>query len=97
MSLITIGEGGLLILPEEVLEQAHLGPGATVSLSISAEGEIVIHSQERDPDQAWFWTEERQAKEREADEDIAAGRLTGPMTGEELIAAFEARHDQSRR
>ena len=27
-----------------------------------------------DPDQAWFWTPEWQAKEREADADIAAGR-----------------------
>lgn len=27
-----------------------------------------------DPDQAWFWTEEWQAAEREADEDLAAGR-----------------------
>lgn len=29
---------------------------------------------EIDPDQAWFWTDEWQQKEREADEDIAAGR-----------------------
>ena len=30
-------------------------------------------SEERDPDQAWFWTPEWQAKEREADEAIARG------------------------
>ena len=29
---------------------------------------------EIDPNQAWFWTEEWQAKEREVDEDIKAGR-----------------------
>ena len=28
-----------------------------------------------DPDQAYFWTEEWQKGEREADEDIAAGRV----------------------
>ena len=28
-----------------------------------------------DPDQAWFWTDEWQAKEREAQEDIDAGRV----------------------
>jgi hypothetical protein len=27
------------------------------------------------PDQAWFWTDEWQAGEREADADIAAGRF----------------------
>lgn len=30
---------------------------------------------EIDPEQAWFWTEEWQAKEREADEDLRAGRF----------------------
>lgn len=29
---------------------------------------------EIDPAQAWFWTEEWQAKEREADADLEAGR-----------------------
>ncbi|GEM_PF-2791945 len=28
------------------------------------------------PEQAWFWTEEWQSKEQEADADIAAGRYT---------------------
>jgi len=28
-----------------------------------------------DPDQAWYWTPEWQEAEREADEDIAAGRV----------------------
>lgn len=31
---------------------------------------------DRDPSQAWFWTERWQAMEREVDEDIAAGRYT---------------------
>lgn len=67
--MITIGEGGMLRIPEELLEQAHLKDGAPVSLRVSAEGEIVIQTEERDPDQWWFWTEEWQKGEREADED----------------------------
>ena len=43
-----------------------------------------------DVSQAWFWTERWQRMEREADEDIAAGRLHGPMTGEEFLAHLEA-------
>jgi hypothetical protein len=42
--------------------------------------------EERDPDQAWFWTEEWQAGEREAEEDIRAGRVKGFDTMEELLA-----------
>ncbi|HTE84853.1 MAG TPA: AbrB/MazE/SpoVT family DNA-binding domain-containing protein, partial [Dehalococcoidia bacterium] len=37
-------------------------------------------------DQAWFWTPEWQAMEREADEAIARGDVSGPFeTAEELI------------
>ena len=43
------------------------------------------------PDQAWFWTEEWQAKEREADADEAAGRVTRFDTDGEFLAALEAR------
>lgn len=44
----------------------------------------------RDPDQAWFWTPEWQAKEREADEDIKAGRVYGPFkSGKDMMNHFE--------
>ncbi len=36
-------------------------------------------------DQKWWWTEEWQAGEREAEADIQAGRVEGPMTVKELI------------
>ncbi len=44
-----------------------------------------------DPDQAWFWTPEWQAKEREVDEEIAAG-IPGRVfdSGEEFLAYLEA-------
>jgi hypothetical protein len=38
------------------------------------------------PAQAWFWTEEWQRKEREADADIAAGRVIHFDSDEELLA-----------
>lgn len=36
-------------------------------------------------DQLWFWTKEWQQKEREADEDIAQGRLKQFETVDELL------------
>lgn len=42
-----------------------------------------------DHDQAWFWTEEWQAKEREADEDIAVGRVRTFDNAEDLIASLD--------
>jgi hypothetical protein len=40
-------------------------------------------------DQAWFWTPEWQAKEREADEDIAAGRFERFYSDEAFLAAMQ--------
>jgi hypothetical protein len=44
-----------------------------------------------DPDQAWFWTPEWQAKEQEADADKAAGRVERFDSDEAFIAALEER------
>jgi hypothetical protein len=48
-------------------------------------------SDERDPDQAWFWTPEWQAKEREADEAIRLGKFERFESEEAFEAALEAR------
>ncbi len=48
------------------------------------------------PDQAWFWTPEWQARERQADADIAAGRITSfdsEEAFEAALAAAAAEHD----
>jgi hypothetical protein len=44
-----------------------------------------------DPDQAWFWTPEWQAKEREADADKAAERVERFESDEAFMAALEER------
>ena len=41
-------------------------------------------------DQAWFWTDRWQQMEREADADIAAGRLTVVDGADELIAHLDS-------
>jgi hypothetical protein len=43
-----------------------------------------------DPEQAGFWTRAWQAKEREADDDLAAGRATTFKTDDEFLGALEA-------
>jgi hypothetical protein len=44
-----------------------------------------------DPEQAWFWTQEWQQREREADEDLAAGRVTRFENDEDFLAALDGR------
>lgn len=41
-------------------------------------------------DQAWFWTDRWQTMEREADADIAAGRVTAVDGIDELVALLDA-------
>jgi len=48
-----------------------------------------VTDQHHDPEQAWFWSPEWQAMEREADEDFAAGRILVCNSIEELLAELE--------
>jgi hypothetical protein len=57
--------------------------GAAILLEEITDGRI-------DPEQAWFWTREWQAKEQEADEDLAAGRVTAFESDDELLGELEA-------
>ncbi len=69
-------------LPETAVE------GAGVLLRGIIKGPI-------DPDQAWFWTPEWQAGEREADAEIAAGGGTRYHSDEEFLAALDERSGSS--
>ena len=42
-----------------------------------------------DASQAWFWSDRWQQMEREADADIAAGRVTRFESADDLIAALD--------
>ena len=45
-----------------------------------------------DKDQLWFWTKEWQKKEREADEDIKNGRISGPFySSKELLKSLKSK------
>lgn len=63
-------------LPDQAVD------GAAILLEEITDGRI-------DPEQAWFWTREWQAKEREADEDIASGRGTTYESDDALLGALE--------
>jgi hypothetical protein len=58
--------------------------GAAILLEEISDGRI-------DSDQAWFWTREWQARERDADDDLAAGRVTTFESNEEFLAALDER------
>ena len=58
--------------------------GAAIILGEISDGRI-------DPEQAWYWTREWQAKEREADDDRAAGQVSRYETDEDFLTALDER------
>ena len=58
--------------------------GAAIMLGEITAGRI-------DPEQAWYWTREWQSKEREADDDRTAGRVSRYESDEDFLTALDAR------
>jgi antitoxin PrlF len=81
----TLRDRGQITLPSAVRDALHVNPGDEILFEIS-DGVVVLHAGTWIPrDQAWFWTPEWQAGEREASEDIAAGRTTVNEDPEDLF------------
>ncbi len=75
-------------LPRKVvLLAAALALGVGLLLVVAALGK----QEGTDPDQGWFWTPEWLAGEVEADQNIAAGRVTHHDSDEAFLASLEAR------
>lgn len=73
--VIHIRGHGQITLPKRLREQYHLEEGDLLELEERDDGILLKPRKLIDPTQAWFWTPEWQAKEKEADEDIQAGRV----------------------
>ncbi|HVA05235.1 MAG TPA: AbrB family transcriptional regulator [Acidimicrobiales bacterium] len=64
---------------------------------LTADGILLRPQKLIDATQAWFWSPEWQAGEREADADQAAGRVETFGSGEEFIGALRSRAKRRRR
>jgi bifunctional DNA-binding transcriptional regulator/antitoxin component of YhaV-PrlF toxin-antitoxin module len=76
--LVTVQSRGTVALPADLRRRLHLDQAdAQVRLVEHEDGRIELIPVVAVPaDQAWFWSERWQAMEREADADVAAGRVT---------------------
>jgi len=82
---------GLLTLPEEIRKAARLEEGDLLDAEITADGILLRPQKVIDATQAWFWTAEWQAGEREADTQQAAGLGETFASGEEFLEALRLR------
>jgi AbrB family looped-hinge helix DNA binding protein len=85
---MTLRAKGQLTLPEEIRSAARLEEGDLLDAEITSEGILLRPQKIIDATQAWFWTPEWQTGEREADADIAAGRVEAFASGEEFLNAL---------
>ncbi|MGI8647242.1 MAG: hypothetical protein DLM55_09440 [Acidimicrobiales bacterium] len=80
-------KNGTITIPVAMRREFGLDqPGAQVEIVVRGAEIVLIPHVAVPADQRWFWTPEWQAMEREADQDLAAGRFTEFTTGEDFLA-----------
>ncbi|NMD45783.1 MAG: AbrB/MazE/SpoVT family DNA-binding domain-containing protein [Propionibacterium sp.] len=82
---------GVIALPAGLRHRLHLDePGAQVEIRERADGVIELRPALPVPaDQAWFWTEHWQRREREVDEHVAAGRIEVHETADDFLSHLD--------
>jgi antitoxin MazE len=88
-SLTKVTRHGQVTLPAAVRRAVNVEEGDYVEVRVEGDAVILTPKKLIDKSQAYFWTVEWQAAEREASADIAAGRVHGFENVEELIASLE--------
>lgn len=97
MSRTTVRAKGQITLPDDVRRAAHLEEGDLLDAEITTEGILLRPQKLIDATQAWFWTTDWQAGERDADVDRSAENVSVFASGEELLDALRKRSKPTRR
>ena len=80
-----------LTLPEEIRRALHISEGDEVEFAIHDDGTITVRGFVSIPtDQAWFFTPEWLAGEREADAEMTAGRGAVHESAEQMFAHLDS-------
>jgi len=78
MPTVKLGPKHQITIPSEIYRKFKLEVGDILQVEDRGEGIFLIPQTLIPRDQAWFFSKEWQEKEREADEDIKEGRVSGP-------------------
>jgi len=79
MQIAKISPKHQITIPKEAFEKLRLEVGDFLEVDVTEEGLLFIPKKLISKDQAWFWTKEWQTKEKEADEAIEKGDVSGPF------------------
>lgn len=87
---IRLGAKRQLTLPRRALAKLQLREGDYLELRVAGDHIALVPLAMIPRDQLWYWTPEWQAGERQADEDIRAGRVESFRSAEDLIRNLRA-------
>lgn len=87
--LVTLRPNGQLTLPADIRASAHADTGDVFVAEVEDDAIVLRPKKLVDSAQAYFWTDEWQAGEREASDDIAHGRVKTSRSAAALIADLQ--------
>ncbi|MGH2473382.1 MAG: AbrB/MazE/SpoVT family DNA-binding domain-containing protein [Candidatus Limnocylindria bacterium] len=86
-AVLTLRRNGQITLPSEVRRRMRASEGDVFVAEVRTPDEIVLRKKSLvDASQAYFWTDEWQRGEREAQEDIRRGRVKRFRSAKALIS-----------
>jgi antitoxin MazE len=87
---IRLGAKRQLTLPSDALTKMRLKEGDTLELRVHEDRIELVPMALVPRDQLWFWASEWQEKEREADQDLAAGRFQEFKSAKKALASLKS-------
>jgi AbrB family looped-hinge helix DNA binding protein len=87
---VRVGAKFQVTIPRKISQALKLKKGDHMLVRLIGQRVEMVPASLIPKDQLWFWTPEWQAKEREADEDIAKGRVKGFESADYLIKELES-------
>ena len=84
-----VTRNGQVTLPATIRREANVEEGDILTVHLEADRIVLIPKKLIDKSQAYFWTEDWQEAEKEAENDLAEGRVESYDTVDDLVAGLE--------
>ncbi len=84
-----VTRNGQVTLPATIRREANVEEGDILTVHLEADRIVLTPKKLIDKSQAYFWTEDWQEGEREAQRDLAEGRVESYETVDDLVAGLE--------
>ena len=96
VTLTKVTRNGQITLPASARRALRVVEGDYVQVRVAADSIVLTPKKLVDKSQTFFWSPEWQAAEREASEDIVAGRVHAAQDVDELIAKLDKARKRKR-